>query len=592
MKEEIVAKVGLASCGIASGAEKAFNELKKKNVRVKKVGCIGACYAEPLVEIKVGGKESIVFQNVQGNRLKEILRGLKEEKLEKEWVLGKRKNGKKWFKKLDYLDRIGFFKHQKKVLSKRCGVIRPSSLKEYKGLEGFKGLENALKLRPKEVVERIDSSKLRGRGGAGFPTGKKWGLLGNGDKPRYLICNADEGDPGAFMNRVLLESDPFSVIEGMIIAGYGLRAKKGIIYIRAEYPLAVKRLGECLRGARKEGFLGKNVFGKKFDFDIEMVLGAGAFVCGEETALIASIEGDTGRPNPRPPYPTQKGLYGMPTVINNVETFANVSLILRDGITKFKRLGSRKTVGTKIFSLSGNIPNTGYIEIPLGSKMKNVLKIGEMPKNEFKAIHLGGPAGSCFPKKKLGTRMGYDYLKKLDSVMGSGSIIILNTGQDMVEFTRDLLEFSVAESCGKCVPCREGTKQLLEITEKILHNRGKAEDLLLLERIANTVKDTSLCGLGQSCCNPLLSTIKYFKKDYVEKLQGVLSVAHRLSMYSIKEKKCIGCGKCSEVCPINAVIGREKEVHKIDSKLCIKCGRCYNACPTKAIELTRMEKKV
>lgn len=586
---EMTVSIGFASCGIASGAEEVFEELRKKNINVKKVGCIGACFAEPVIEIKFQDFETIIFQKVKPQNVAKIVNDIKKKQVDEKLVLGKRKDGRQWGKELPYLEQHAFFKQQKKVLSKRCGIIEPTSVQEYVALDGFTGLKNALKVMPSNVVEMIDKANLRGRGGAGYPTGKKWKAIGNEGKEHYLICNADEGDPGAFMNRVLLESDPFSVIEGMIIGGYALQAKKGFIYIRTEYPLAVKRLRECLENAKRECLLGENIMQSNFSFDIEIVLGAGAFVCGEETALIESIEGNTGRPNPRPPYPTQKGLNGMPTVINNVETFANVSFILREGVKAFQKNGVKNAPGTKIFSVSGNILRTGYIEIPIGTRAKEVLHIAGIEK-KLKAIHLGGPAGTCLPGNKLGTRMDYDSLKKMNAVMGSGSVIILNNEQDMVEFARDLLEFTVSEGCGKCVPCREGTKRLLEIINKILQNQGKAEDLILLEKLANTVKDTSLCGLGQSCCNPLLSTVKHFKKDYLEKLQGRLSVANKLSTYAVIESKCNACGKCSEVCPMNAISGRKGEVHEIDEKLCIKCGRCYTVCQKKAIELVKMEK--
>ena len=378
----------------------------------------------------------------------------------------------------------------------------------------------------------------------------------------------------------------------MTIAGYAINARQGIIYIRSEYPLAVVRLTEAIKNATKKGYLGNNILNSGFSFDIEIKLGAGAFVCGEETALIASLEGKTGRPYPRPPYPTDKGLLGKPTVINNVETLACVSLILAKGAEYFRKFGTENSTGTKIFSLSGALKKTGYIEVPFGIKLKEVLEIADVKEEDFKVMHLGGPAGSCLPKELFDLQLDYDNLKSVNVTLGSGSMIILNKDQDMVEFAKNMLAFSVSESCGKCVPCREGTKRMLEIVEKILKNEGKPEDLVTLEHIAYTVKDTSLCGLGQSAPNPLLSILKYFKAEYIDKLQGALSIANELAMYDIDEVKCTGCDKCSELCPMKAIRGKKFEVHQIDESRCIKCGRCFKICPVNAVNLVKMEKAI
>ena len=587
----MIANIGLASCGIAAGAEDIQKALHKKGIKTKTVGCIGACHLEPIIEFKKEDYETIIFCSVKTKDLSEILKALKSGKLHRK-ILAKRKDGKEWYPKVKYIEDICFYKKQQKILSHRCGIIDPADVDEYVKSGGYDGLQNAIKMKKEEVIAEVEKSGLRGRGGAGFSTGKKWSFVKNAKERPFMVCNADEGDPGAFMNRILLESDPLSVIEGLTIAGYAINARQGIIYIRSEYPLAVERLKHAIKNATKKGFLGNNILNSGFSFDIEIKLGAGAFVCGEETALIASLEGKTGRPHPRPPYPTDKGLLGKPTVINNVETLACVSLIMAKGSGYFRKFGTETSPGTKIFSLSGALKKTGYIEVPFGIKLREVLEIADVKEDEFKVMHLGGPAGSCLPKELLDLNLDYDNLKSVNATLGSGSMILLNHDQDMVEFAKNMMAFNVSESCGKCVPCREGTKRMLELIEKILRNDGKPEDLVTLEHIASTVKDTSLCGLGQSASNPLISILKYFKGEYIDKLQGAISIANDLAMYRIIEVKCTGCDKCSEVCPMKAIRGKKFEVHQIDEARCIKCGRCSKICPVKAVDLVKMERAI
>jgi NADH:ubiquinone oxidoreductase subunit F (NADH-binding)/NAD-dependent dihydropyrimidine dehydrogenase PreA subunit/(2Fe-2S) ferredoxin len=485
---------------------------------------------------------------------------------------------------------VSFFGRQMRVVLRNCGVIDPESLDDYLAVRGYEALAKVLTdLTPKQVIDTVKKSGLRGRGGAGFPTGIKWELTAREPGPeRFVICNADEGDPGAFMDRSTIEGDPHTVVEGMIIAGYAIGAAQGIVYIRAEYPLAVKRLEKAIADARGEGFLGKNILGSEFSFDIEIRLGAGAFVCGEETALIHSIEGHRGMPRPRPPFPSVQGLFDKPTVINNVETWANIPVVILDGAEWFSSIGTEKSKGTKVFALAGKITNTGLVEVPMGTSLRQMIfEIGGgIPDNKkFKAIQTGGPSGGCLSEEYLDTPIDYESLAKAGSIMGSGGMIVIDEDSCMVNIAKFFLEFTQNESCGKCTPCREGTKRMLEILTRITDGKGQPGDIARLERLGNMIKKASLCGLGQSAPNPVLSTIKNFRVEYEEHITDKKCRARScqaLLTYEVNEQ-CIGCGACRKVCPTKAIAGAVKTRHIIDQERCVKCGQCFKVCKFKAV---------
>ena len=486
---------------------------------------------------------------------------------------------------------VNFFSKQMRITLRNCGIIDPENVDDYLSVRGFEALAKVLtEMQPAEVIAEIKKSGLRGRGGAGFPTGLKWELTAKapGDE-RYVICNADEGDPGAFMDRSTIEGDPFTVIEGMIIGGYAVGSSKGIVYIRAEYPLAIKRLEKAIEVSRREGFLGQNILGSNFSYDIEIRLGAGAFVCGEETALIHSIEGARGMPRPRPPFPSVSGLFDKPTLINNVETWANIPVIILDGADWFSSIGTAKSKGTKVFALAGKIKNTGLVEVPMGTTLRQIIDDigGGIPGGKkFKAIQTGGPSGGCLPADYLDTQIDYESLAAAGSIMGSGGMIVIDEDSCMVNLAKFFLEFTQDESCGKCTPCREGTKRMLEILTRITEGKGKEGDIEKLERLGNMIKKASLCGLGQSAPNPVLSTLKNFREEYVEHINEKkcrAGVCMSLITYEILDN-CTGCTACARVCPTQAIAGEPKHLHKIDQKKCIKCGICYKTCKFKAIK--------
>ncbi|MBP7653652.1 NADH-quinone oxidoreductase subunit NuoF, partial [Candidatus Dependentiae bacterium] len=484
-----------------------------------------------------------------------------------------------------------YFNKQLRLTLRNCGIIDPESLDDYFKVDGFKALAKVLTdMTPQDVIDEIKKSGLRGRGGGGYPTFQKWtnGSRAEG-KQKYIICNADEGDPGAFMDRSTIEGDPFSVIEGMAIAGYAVGADKGFVYIRAEYPLAIKRLKNAIKLAKEKKLIGKNILDTNFSFDVELRLGAGAFVCGEETALIASIEGKRGMPRPRPPYPSIKGLFGNPTVINNVETLANVPAIILIGGEWFSRFGIETSKGTKVFALAGKVNNTGLIEIPMGTTLREIIfDIGGGIKDghKFKAVQTGGPSGGCLPEQYLETPVDYDTLNKTGSIMGSGGMIVMDEHTCMVDVAKFFLDFTQNESCGKCTPCREGTKRMLEILERICNGKGEEGDIEKLERLGETIKLASLCGLGQTAPNPVLSNIKYFRDEFEEHIKEKkcrAKVCKKLLNYIIVSEKCVGCGVCKKKCPVNCITGEPKKIHNIDSSKCIKCGACFQACKFNAI---------
>lgn len=585
--------VGMASCGLAASAdviydaiEKAIKEKGLKDISLTSVGCIGECALEPIVEVYDKNNNRYTYCMVNEKKAKEIV----EKHLIGGEVLSRYliENFKKVTDEEGKVIEVP--NYQYRIALKNCGIINPLEIDQYIGLDGYKALEKVLfEMSPEEVVDVITKSGLRGRGGGGFPTGLKWKFTAaNKGGQSFVICNADEGDPGAFMDRAVLEGDPHAVIEAMIICGYAISATQGYVYIRAEYPLAVERLQYAIDKAYEYGILGKGVLGSNFDFDLEIRLGAGAFVCGEETALIASIEGERGMPRNKPPYPASQGLWGRPTVINNVETFANVAQIIIKGADWFKAIGTEKAAGTKVFALGGKIKNTGLLEVPMGTTLREVVYNvgGGLPKGKaFKAVQTGGPSGGILTKDDLDTPIDYDNLVRKGSMMGSGGMIVMDQDNCMVDIAKFYLEFTVEESCGKCTPCRDGNLRMLEILNKITDGKATMKDLDDLRELALMIKDTSLCALGQSAPNPVLSTLDKFYDEYLEHVVNKrcpAGVCKNITKLLITDE-CIGCGKCLRNCPVNAISGDVKKKHYIDLELCVNCGTCKPACPVNAI---------
>jgi len=589
MNKGVVIKVCTGTGGIAAGGEEVMSAFKSalssanieaafhENCSIHKVGCRGFCTNDVLVDIFIDGKRT-TYKYVKPDMVTRIV---KEHIIEgnpiTEWTVGEEYHN--------------FHKKQAKVVLSNCGEINPEDIHSYISVGGYGAAKKALTLMsPEEIVGTVKDSKLRGRGGAGFPTGLKWelGLRAKSDV-KYVVCNGDEGDPGAFMDRSVMEGDPHSVIEGMIICAKAIGSHQGYIYVRAEYPLAVKRLQMAIQQCYETGFLGKDIFDTGFDFDLKIFQGAGAFVCGEETALMESIEGRRGMPRPKPPFPIHKGLWGKPTVLNNVETFANIPRIILKGADWFSSLGTENSGGTKVFALTGKVKNTGLIEVPLGISLREIIyDIGGGIEGDrvFKALQTGGPSGGCIPAEFLDLEVDYESLALVGSIMGSGGMVVLDEADCMVNTAKFFLEFTQAESCGKCTPCRVGTKRMLEILDRIASGNGKDGDVELLEELGHYIKTTSLCGLGMTAPNPVLSTVRYFGNEYevhIRDKKCPAAACRDLVTYSILEELCNGCGACKRVCPAGAISGIRKKIHRLNPDLCVKCDSCFDICKFKAI---------
>jgi NADH:ubiquinone oxidoreductase subunit F (NADH-binding)/NAD-dependent dihydropyrimidine dehydrogenase PreA subunit/(2Fe-2S) ferredoxin len=596
--QKIEILIGMATCGIAAGAGKTLQAIQEELARLKlinatvvQVGCIGYCYSEPVVQVNLPDREPILFGNVDPSKGREIAAGLAERRLPMIPVI------EPDFVRVEIDGETGenrpaARKKQLRIALRNCGFINPENIDEYIACHGYEALGKVLTgMTPEEVVRVVKASGLRGRGGGGFPTGLKWEITGKSllGAPKYIFCNADEGDPGAFMDRSILEGDPHSVLEAMAIGGYAVGAENGIIYIRAEYPLAVKRLKKAITQAKEYGVLGENLFSSNFSFDIKLRYGAGAFVCGEETALINSAEGRRGEPENKPPFPSEGGYWERPTCVNNVETYASIAPIILKGADWFASIGTERSKGTKVFSLAGKANHVGLVEVPMGTTLRQMIfDIGGGIKNghRFKAVQTGGPSGGVITEANLDTPIDYESLKTIDTIMGSGGMIVMDDTDCMVNIAKFYLEFTQDESCGKCTPCRIGTKRLYEILERITDGTAELEDIPKLTRLAKMIKDSALCGLGQTAPNPVLSTLKFFENEYREHIEAkycATGSCKGLAKYRINQGKCVGCTACAKVCPVHCIRGEVKKVHEIDQTRCVKCGSCFNACKFGAV---------
>ena len=606
--------VGMATCGIAAGARPVLTSFEEEvakqelnDVLVIQTGCIGLCKVEPVVEVVAPGKAKVTYIKMTADKVARIVEEhLKNDLIVSEYTIGAEEEEGIMGKAISQnasdnamitntdvvtnLEDTGFYQKQMRIALRNSGVIDPESIEEYIARGGYEALGRVLtQMTSGEVIEIIKASGLRGRGGAGFPAGLKWQFASAPAPLKYVCCNADEGDPGAFMDRSVLEGDPHVVLEAMAIAGYAIGSHHGFIYVRAEYPIAIQRLGIALTQAREMGFLGKDIFGTGFDFDIELRLGSGAFVCGEETALMTSIEGHRGEPRPRPPFPAIKGLFGVPTILNNVETWANIPSIILNGPEWFSSMGTEGSKGTKVFCLVGKINNTGLVEVPMGTTLREIVEDigGGIPGGkQFKAAQTGGPSGGCIPLEHIDTPIDYETLKEIGAMMGSGGLIIMDEDTCMVDIAKFFLEFTVDESCGKCSPCRIGTKRLLEMLELITNGQGSVELLNEMEELCNHLQNSSLCALGQTAPNPVLSTIRYFREEYIAHFQNKCcpaGVCRNLLTYEIDSEICNGCGACAKSCSAEAIYGVIRESFTIDISKCTKCGICIEKCKTGAI---------
>ena len=599
--------VGTGTCGLGAGAgytlQKIQNYLNDKNIAadVFEVGCVGLCVGEPIVDIQLPGRTRISYQKITEDKVDSLLDSVFDEKTVMDKIICQFNDGTALpWKNVPFINEHPFFAPQTRWVLANCGKVNPNSIDEYIAHNGYQAFAKAIhKLTPQELCDLIEKSGLRGRGGGGFLTGKKWKLALNtaGDQ-KYFICNADEGDPGAFMDRAVIEGDPFRLLEGLAIAAYGIGATKAYIYIRAEYPLAIRRLKEAIAQAKAYGLLGFNILDSGFSLDIVIKQGAGAFVCGEETALIHSIEGKRGMPRPRPPYPSESGLFGHPTVINNVETLANVPDIVLKGADWFSSLGTATSKGTKVFALSGKISNTGLVEVAMGTKLRDIIFNigGGIPDGKaYKAVQIGGPSGGCIPEQHLDIEIDYESLQTVGAMMGSGGLVVMDETTCMVDVAKFFMDFIQRESCGKCIPCREGTRRMLEILQRITRGRGsetgvealeRFKGVMYLNRLAEVIKDTSLCGLGKSAPNPVLSTLRWFKNEYeahIYERKCPAGVCSELLFYSIDTAKCTGCTLCAKHCPADAIVGNPKTPHFIIQDKCIGCGTCVDRCKFNAV---------
>jgi NADH:ubiquinone oxidoreductase subunit F (NADH-binding)/(2Fe-2S) ferredoxin len=608
MTADVYVTIGMGTCGLAAGARETLatveEELEKRNLKavISQVGCVGMCSYEPMLEVQAGGHPRVNYGNATAANVSEILAAYFDgTPLRKSVIVGEmtptvtNANGgvlhSLSFVDVESREKIAFHQKQLRVVLSNCGLIDPETIDDYLAVDGYKALEKVItKMTPETLIEEVTKSGLRGRGGGGFPAGVKWGLARKSQSwPKYLICNADEGDPGAFMDRSVLEGDPHSVIEGMIIAGYAIGAQAGYIYCRAEYPLAIRRLEIALTQARELGLLGENILGSDFSFDLFIKEGAGAFVCGEETALMASIQGERGQPWPRPPYPAVSGLWEQPSNVNNVKSYAYVSRIIRMGAEWFGSLGTKGSPGTAIFALTGMVNRTGLIEVPMGITMREIIYDvggGISMGKKFKAVQTGGPLGGCLPEKHLDTPVDFDSLKAAGAVMGSGGMIVADETTCMVEFAKYFMQFACDESCGKCPPCRIGSTRMLEILERITTGEGKLEDLDEIQRIARGMQRGSLCALGQLAPSPVLSTLRHFEAEYrahIEEERCPAGKCRALITYEIVAELCTGCMVCGRNCPSNAISGEKRQPHVIDPELCERCGLCKEVCKFDAI---------
>ncbi len=609
--EAIKVNIGMASCGIAAGAQEAFdtaaeNYKDNKDIQICQSGCIGFCEMEPLVEIFQDGKPRVMYKNITKKKIVDAIEDYREGISQKKWILGQIHDPRSIleddfenpqtkvtpYESAPFLEDIPFYKNQVKIALRNCGYIDPDAIEEYIAKKGYLALVRALNNEsPEKIIQIIKDSGLRGRGGGGFPTGIKWATCAKHAGDRYIICNADEGDPGAYMDRSILEGDPHSVLEGMLIAGYAIGSSNGFIYVRNEYPLAVKRLITAIKQAESYGLLGDNIAGTDFNFHVKISTGAGAFVCGESTALMASLEGNVGRPRAKYVHTVEKGLRDSPSNLNNVETYANVPAILLKGPEWYAGMGTDHSKGTKVFSLVGKINNTGLVEVPMGISLKEiVINIGNgVPnKKKFKAVQTGGPSGGCIPERFLDLPVDYQKLAEVGSIMGSGGMIVMDQDTCMVDVARYFMDFLKEESCGQCNPCREGIKQVLDILTNICAGEGKEGDIELLEELGSMIQKFSLCGLGTSAPNPVLTTLLYFRDEYESHIRDKkcpAGVCKALFHYEIAEDACTGCGVCARKCPQDAITGEKKKLHALNQDLCIKCGICYDACKFNAIAI-------